>query len=44
MDELLLADGIHPNSKGHELIAKLLLAAKPIDEIFGRKPSMTPGK
>jgi lysophospholipase L1-like esterase len=32
MDQLMLADGIHPNTQGHEIIAKLLLETIPIAE------------
>ena len=34
VDDLLLPDGMHPNSKGHELIARLLLASKPVADRF----------
>lgn len=37
MDDLLL-DGMHPNSKGHALIAKMLLASKPLAD------KLEPGK
>jgi lysophospholipase L1-like esterase len=38
VDELLL-DGVHPSAKGHELIAKLLLASKPLAGDLDRKKS-----
>jgi lysophospholipase L1-like esterase len=40
MMDLLLPDGMHPNSKGHEQIAAWLLASKPIAERLGcRRPA-----
>jgi lysophospholipase L1-like esterase len=35
----LLVDGMHPNSKGHELIVRRLLSSKPIHDILERKRS-----
>jgi sialidase-1 len=44
MRKLMLEDGIHPNSKGHALIADLLLAAKPLAEKLGARQKTAAGK
>ena len=43
VDDLLL-DGMHPNAKGHQLIAKLLLSTKLLGDKARHKQSSTDGR